>query len=494
MEAEIRGKLKLAFSKDLKKRYEFAGSIGRICEHFSQQFVVQQLIPFLTNWFSHNNVEEGIQLSLQMASIVKKAQSLVQTAPFIKVLLILENPTITKNILQFLSNYKDSPELISLIHNFKSTKFDCVRGFSAKVIALVESPDSQIGLVTPILADSSFFVRFSILKMVPQYPPEVAQYIIEYLIRDPEVKIRQYIPAATVSFDFFPGLVVPVLKGDVDWAVRAALASKASCFSMPEYVLNDIIELFNDGTWEVKQSSIKSLTYILANFSQLEIPQHVQYIAQMIAYEFPQLIQSLLANQTLDLVLELVKRGALVSGIPEADAIINTLLGIDISSLWSHLFKTIANSDPTAYAQFIYFFYRQAIEKALKSGNWRDRNATVCAFSNLFKIFNDDDTKQFLMELAKKLSYDEAFEVRKNASTFIAEQYTKGGNTIPIIVKEMKHSTSFRVRQGALFILQEMLNKATDNSFKTQIIAEIKSFGSDKFVNVSSLAESILSH
>ena len=494
-EEEMRKKLKLAFSNDKNQRTEFANSVGEICNHFNQEFVAKQLIQFLTNWYNPNNIEEGIALSNSLPEILEKAEKTVFIAPLIKVLLISESDQISQKVLDVLTKYSSPQEIALLIQNFNSIKYDIIQGFSPKIIPLLESLDLQKELITPLFSCTSFFVRFSVLKMIPKFSPELALFVTEALMHDPQGKIRQLIPAAAVSFDFFPGLVVKNLKADYEWAVRAAVATKACCFSRPEYVLNDVIELFNDQTWEVKNASLKSLTSIFAKFPETKFPEHERYVAQMVAYSFPQLIRSLLGNQTLDLMFELVKRNSFGPEAPETNAIISELLNIDTSSVWSYFFKSIFSGDATIYIPFLKNCYKQIIEKVLTSKNWRDRDNTVKIFSKMLQLFNDEETKVFLLDAAKKLCYDEAFLIRENAAKFIVEQcISEGKNEIPEIVTEMKQSTSFRERQVSVIILHELLCLATDDAFKAKLISEIELFKQDEYENVRSLAESFLPH
>ena len=494
MEAEdiVRANLKLAFSSQRSYILQFAGRINAICPYFKQDFIVHQFIPFLTNWYDSNDAEVGILLSTQLRGILDIAQSVLYMTPFLKVLILSENKEINHNILSFLSNLKGSLEMPYLIANFNNTYYDPIRAFSPKIIDLIATVDQQKEMLTPSLKDISYMVKYAVLSSLKNYSPELAQYATEYLLKDANGKIRQYIPAATYKFDFFPTLVLPSLKQDYEWTVRAAVAIKAGSYANPELVFNDLIELFNDNTWEVKLNVIRAFTNIFTVQTEKRFDQYEQYITQLILYSFVNLVQSLLGNATIDLVLALMVRGDIPADSQECTGILSTIITIEISSIWTHFMKHIFAVDPTPYVPFLGLCFKQLIDKIARSKKWRDREMIIEYFPKFLTLFPGEETSQYLLGVASAFCTDEAFPVREKAAAFIAYSLVQSdATTIHEYVLGLGQSQSYRDRQVSLQILVIMYKLTQNEEFKNVILAEIEKFKNDPYDNVRELAISL---
>ena len=102
----------------------------------------------------------------------------------------------------------------SLVSEMIGSEYDDIRGFIPKIIGIVESRTERLKILKTLISDTSFYVRMSVMKEIPSMEEETAKTLIIDFFNDKDDKIRSFIPAATIRFEFFPSLILPRLNAD----------------------------------------------------------------------------------------------------------------------------------------------------------------------------------------------------------------------------------------------------------------------------------------
>lgn len=479
-----------ALTQDESQQYEFALNVEKILTSFPPKFIASEFYPFLANWIPRNNARIVKALAEKTDKMASISEAIVTFAPVVESLLAAENTTIAKIILQKIRSVKLEGDVMGFFKRLTSSPLDFVRAFVAKIITQLPSPDDVRTICSSLIYDSAFQVRFSMCSAIPKLPEELGKQVATSACSDSNSRVKSFIPVICTKMNFYFTDIARTLIVDHDWAVRASLARELPSSPDDAQSLTLCVKLIQDSVWQVVLSALVSLTTILnrnKGASYDFLPQVLEVILNNIQYP-----QTSLKNAAIDAFLSIYTRCTLDQ--KKVNTFVEYVITKQPPNTRLHFLEALANSKHEQIFALIKSQLFGVITNLMESDQWRIRLGVVEKLSALASVGENKELSKQFSQLCLQCLDDEATPVRVAASEqlvqfFLAEQ---NGNLLPDCFAALKSSNSFRKRQSALYILNNIGQVAKSQDQKAAIVKEMKSFESDSCENVVNLARNFI--
>ena len=476
-----------ATSPEPSKQAEFAENLPEIISFFPQEFIRTKFIPFLVDWLPANDGPVRSTVSGHITQIAKSSGSIFHCSRLIEKIVSADsketNKRLSRDILSFRGEHHASKLLLSLT----KSKYDCVRAFVPSIIEIIEDEDSQRTIVTQLVYDVSFRVRFAAAKLIKTLPSlALACQIAVTLMDDQQGQIRAVIPVASAKRQFLVSHVIPNLEIDHDWAVRASVASELVHCKERDEALKCATKLADDGVWQVKLCAMRSMAGLIHKMKSLN---HVKDIIRILSenIKYP---QQTIKNTVIDTFLEIYSKTTKHANL--MGNFITSAIMMQTQQVKLHFLTMIVAQKQTKILQQIKTSLYGNIYSLVRNDQWRVRLGAVKLLSGLNL---DPELQESFSKLCLQMINDEANPVREAAANqfadFLASNHPPDGK-IPSAIRGLSKSDTFRERQAAILILKDLSKRCQKKSDKDGYIHYIKKFLKDPCSNVVLFAQASL--
>ena len=483
--------LQNAFSSNKHKRSLFAKSVAELVTLSSPEWVRKQLIPFLSNWINPSNTFIVDTIASQIVYIGIRAEGIAYAYPIIAVLILSGSKEAKKSLADGINKFKEDGTGKSLVSEMISSEYDDIRGFVPKIIGIVESRTERLKMLKTLISDSSFYVRMSVLKEIPSMEEETAKTLIVDFFNDKDDKIRSFIPAATIRFEFFPSLILPRLIADnTSWRVKAALADKLPMCLSTNTAVKALIDLFKYPLWEVKLISIRSFTTILRNSSSTfkEVKAALDELMKL----FSSTQQCAMKRAIVDAFIIIMKKQKSVVDELKFNEYIDKVNDDIILRVRLYFFSKCAEERCETCKERIKNGFLYVYERMVNDRKWKMRYESSKDMISFRNYFNDKEVNEIINEAAFNLITDKVQVNRETAADYLSEIALNGmKEDVMEKINKMKTSKSFRKRQSAILTLAKIIEKSSQNQ-KDEYMKIIRELENDKFSVVSEYTKSFL--
>lgn len=480
MDSEVSQLVSAAVSGSEQGQNSFADKISTVLKSFSANQVRDQLVPFLVSWLPCNNRKAVLSIATHMSEICESAGGLRPVAGLIEKIAAVEDKQATEKLYDAIKRYKGDEMIEELVKALVPSKFDAVRRFAVEVVELAPK-DAFIEQTCSTLAqDRAFLVRDAVGRVIKRVKPEIAAKLVPILVKDPNSRIRGFLAVDLADQPYFFDLVVGPLSADLDWSVRAALATSLGKTKEIAKAAPVCGKLIKDGVWQVILCALRSLTDILTSNKDFEFTLDApQELIHLIKYERNPLklavIDCFFAQRKID---EAAVRD-LLGGVVQETSIVKL-----------HFLEEITKHKE--FASVVSECVTKLVHQLSTDSVWRIRLGVVSILKDLAAVIGQPAVTEDFKELCVRMIDDETFPVRKAALQHLANAYLKEGEAIPELVERLKAENSFRKRQAAIGLLVFMKMETQSDSLKQKIDEELKGLVSDPIVNVSYVAKEVL--
>ncbi|KAK8884000.1 hypothetical protein M9Y10_043103 [Tritrichomonas musculus] len=469
---------------------QFAANIPTVIAPFSPAQIRDSFLPFLTTWLPKNNKTITQNVANHLNAIVKAAGGLAPSAGLIEALISSEEPNTLNKIVESLSAFKNDPMIDELITRLLLSQYDTVRSFIPKLLPISSSEASNLKFCQTLARDKSFIVRFALAEYLPSLPDKDMQQVSQILIQDPQLRIRAYLAVACIKLPTFFKDIAPSLLKDIDWSVRASLATQVVSALDPEQAASIATKLVDDNVWQVKLCALQSLTKLLDKSPPIKYNQGLNVISTLSELiSFPQFS---LKAAVIDCFFAIAMHDGDSIPIDKLKPFVNDLVTNQPPNVKLHFLNTIASTKKQEFAALIENKISSIVDALSRDDKWRVRLGVVEELQALSALMPNSKCAADFATLCLRLTEDEAYPVRMASIKYLSAQFASEGTNIPACVMQMKAKDSFRRRQTALLILSEMRKATNDTDFKDHLLKEMTSFKEDSCRNVSLLANKLI--
>ncbi|KAH0786954.1 ARM repeat-containing protein [Histomonas meleagridis] len=476
-----------ALDNDEDAQYMFAYNLHQVAAAFPQKVICEQFIPFLINWLPRNDYEVLCLVAKAIPSIEKAAGGIDPLSELIEALLASEDTEVVDTTIESFGNVNNTDNVIL---NISKSKYDKVRVYCLKFPQLSANEELAMKICKNLIKDPSFLVRFAVAEYIPKLSHDNAFEIAKELMNDEHPRIRAYLPVVCCKMDFFFDMV-PTLLTDPDWGVRSSLATGLIQANDPVKSCEITTKLISDSIWQVKLCALRSLTALLPQLSPTPFPQGLSVIS---------ILSKLISSPHYHLKIAVIDcffaigkacQGQIPSETLQAFA--DELLAKQKNNIKLHFIKAIVLSKSELMASMISSNISSIIDALSRDDQWRVRFGIVEELERLAELLpKDSNYRENFKNVYIKLLEDEAYPVRMAAIHNLALSFVNGEQKIPNEVIEMKSVESFRKRQTALLIMQEMYKNTKDDELKKVLKDNMSSLFDDKCKSVALLAKKLV--
>lgn len=477
-----------AISNEPEKREIFARRLAELVTFLPQQLVRTQFIEFLTNWIDPENETICVIVSSQLLFVAHRAGGVVYIAPIVSVLSRKVYPQVMKNIINSVNHFIEDSSSYEFARRIATDQYDTTRSLIPRIIQVVPTLDKKRDILEMSIKDKSFYVRMAVLKSIPKFETELARFAAVILTDDPSDKLKSLLSSVCIQQQFWSTQIVSRLQDDHSWLVRASIAKAAPKFRDPSMVIQTVIDLTSDPSWEVKLSALQSLKILLDIRPMLKFNDPADMIRNYLKMINNYQISSMKCA-VVDVIFSVIKRG--IGRVPPEviATFVTEVLNNQSSPVKLYLLSIASRSALTEFAPFLQDNFQSTVESILLDKKWRIRQELADLFPEFSDLFRSQQTSDSLLVTAMKLVNDEAYQVRLAAARYIAYLSFSRKEGIPKSIETLKASNSFRARQAALDVLNELMKMTEDSELKNIIVTEIKSFEKDQYPNVLHFAK-----
>ena len=448
---------------------QFAANIPTVISPFPASLIRDQFLPFIVTWLPRNNKGITLNVATHLPVIIKASGGIAPVAPLVEALISSEDEKTIQQVSQALSEYKGDAMIDELITRLQLSPFDPVRA---------------------MVKDKAFLVRFAVAEFLPSLPVNDRMVIAQALIKDPQSRIRAYLPVVCTALpSFFEDIATPLLT-DHDWSVRASLASQVVKAQDHAQAATICTKLVGDGVWMVKLCALQSLTKLLNERPPINYDQGLavlNLLSDLIKYP-----QFSLRTAVIDCFFAIAMHADNDIPIEKLKPFVEDLVNNQPPNVKLHFLNAIAATKKREFAALIETRIGSIVDALSRDDKWRVRLGVVQELHPLADLMPQSNCKAEFATLCLRLTEDEAYPVRMASINHLALQFVSEGTNIPDCVLQMKAKDSFRRRQTALYIISEMRKNTNDDEFKEKLLNEMKSFLEDSCTNVSLLAQKLV--
>jgi HEAT repeat protein len=358
-------------------------------------------------------------------------------------------------------------QIIGLLEALSDVSFDSVRRILPQLLVQSDNPQLILDTCHVLANDRSFIVRYALAESIPQFPHDTATAVARILSRDNHSRIRGFL-AYNLAIHPYYFDVTGDLVDDLDWSVRASLASAVARATDLDRASSLCAKFISDGVWQVQLSALRSLTSILLNNPTFEFSIDLPTPQLMKISHIP------LKTAVIDCFFAL--RGLTSESVSAFGGIVQS----EPSEVKLHFVSTVA-SNP--FLPAVVEIVTAIIGGLCKDSKWRIRLGIVSLLSPIVEKLQNPEIRETLGKLCVKMLDDEAFPVRDAAMAHIAKSLADE-KEIPELVKTLEKTESFRKRQTAVGILEKMYT-FVQTPVKELILTELRELQKDPISNVS---------
>jgi hypothetical protein len=480
----------LAVSSDEPSQLEFLAGIPTILSSFPSDWISGSFLPWLSRWLPPNNARLAAASLPHLASLIRSA-SLAAASALVETLLSPGDPHRTASVVAIVLEFRGEPTAAAFLSTLSQSPWDPVRAAAPQLLGILESDSDRQGVLSVVLQNAPFKVRYSVAKSVPSLSADLAALVLSTLLTDLNGRIRGLLPFVASGRDFFFAAVAPAAIIDHDWSVRAALASALPAAPDPLRAIEIGARLLGDGVWQVKLSALRSLTQIIEKIESGTEISGADAIRVILAdtrarYQIPTLKKAII-----DLFIALYTRAPAA----EDELFVKELVTKEEASVQLHFLTKAAQLRSARLLVFIEPSLLGIVHQLSKSERWRDRLGVVELLSDLFALLGKEELREPFAAFCLVLVKDEASLVRNAAVkqlVNVADSAVANGQ-LPAPIAQLAASATFRERQAAIMLMQEMYTKTVNPADRNLLRAELQKFTLENEVpNVLSLAQSVI--
>lgn len=481
----------LATDASESAQMQFAGGIAQIAQALPPPIVTGQLIPFIVSWLPRNNAAVAAAAAGALPELRAAAGGAAPLGELIEALVASERRAVCERVLDAVARMQcDDAEVAQLAKCVARSRFDGVRVFAVRLLDLARGSGAKAEVCLELARDGAFLVRMAVAERIPQLDEADAERVARELMGDLHARIRAYLPVACAQKGFFYGLIAEQLAGDPDWSVRASLANSTMSTRDRARACAVVTKLISDRVWQVKLCALRALTDLLNSKADLEFNDSLSVLS---------MLSSLIQTKQYPLKIAVIDCFFAISNycngevpLDKLQQFTDHLVLLEKPNIKLHFIELIANSNDKKMLALVKSNIGAVVEALSKDEQWRVRLGVVNNLHKLFEMLPDVSHKNEFYKVCLRLSDDEAFPVRMAAIQYLAIYFVSEGNEIPSFVQEMKVKDSFRKRQIALQIMNEMMKLTEDKAFKEELLSQMKSFMDDECNNVALLAKKLV--
>lgn len=490
--SDITHLITLAIDTNENSQIQFADGVTQIVEAFPPKIINEQFLPFLVNWLPRNNQIIASSIVDAIPAISEAAGGISKLVELIDALISSENNDICSKVFKTIEDLKgdNDDEVVLIVKRIAKSKYDLVRKYAIKLLDLVESNDTKAEICLQLASDTAFLVRIAVAEYIPKMDEKNAENIARELMVDHHARIRAYLPIACSKMGFFYSLIVEKFINDKDWSVRASLANNLVDANDHVQSCKVVTKLISDKIWQVKLCALRTLTSLLNSTLDLKFTDGLHVLS---------LLSNLIQTKQYPLKIAVIDCFFAISNhckneisIDKLQSFVDHLVLLEKPNIKLHFIELIANSKDKDLSLLVQNNIGSIIDALSQDEQWRVRLGVVKNLHLLYEMIPEATHKEEYYKVCVRLAEDEAFPVRIAAIQYLAKYFISEGNKIPDSVKEMKTKDSFRKRQIALQIMDEMKKLTDDIAFKEELLTQMKSFQNDECINVALLAKQLV--
>lgn len=486
--------IKLSISRDSKERLAFARKIAELCQMLAPDAVRLQLLPFIIDWVDLTDEVIIYTVANQVIYLAIRMGGIGFASPLIMHLLTSQNKLVRVKLTEQILKFKDDATAFQFMNAMVRSVYDSVRSFVPKVVNILSSQKDIQTVLLHLTSDKTFAVKRAVLESLVNQEPETAKLVAVQMLDDLDDKIRSFISSATIKFPFWTSSLLPRLENDPSWRVRASIAAQSVNCVVLTPVLPSLYRLTKDPSWEVRLITLRTISSIL--FKKPDITfQETSKLLEDISKNFQKSQQKSTLIAYIDVVISLICSSANRLEDSVWSPIVDSILNIQNSQVRLHFFIVAAQQNISAITPLISEKFMRNLPSFMNDKKWRVREEAAKHLLLFRTYFSNPDIVSFIDSSAMTFMNDETLPVKVAASKFIAQTSpVSTENPIPAYVKELMTVPSFRKRQNAVMILNELRSFTTNPAVKHACEEKLKELQSDKVELVAGFAKNPIIH
>ena len=468
---------------------EFLVHIPLIIDTFNKDFVSASLIPFIKSLLPFDNVSNHTLLIKQIPLLCPSCSSVNEIIDIIETLLLQEDSTIRKEILRMINERVGEEFRLKIFQKISVSKYDVIRVFSINLVNVLSNEEKEKSLFS-FACDSAFKVRLATVKYLTNLNnDDLVKRLCLVFVDDANPRIRAALPKACKKMEFYFNEISDKLCEDLDWYVRVNFAMELLDTLSNETALKYGIKLLKDKVWYVKLHALRVLNNLIKKVEDIEMINISDLFKSML--NICCISQIALKNAVCDIVFTLSQ----IINLQNYDNYFQ-LFAEDVITRQSEEMKLYFLTQILKYKSvYLMDIIKEnlfdLIKRLISSESWRIRLGIVNMLHKISKFIKDKEIDSKIQELCYPLINDKA-ELVRNASIGQMIMFTKEKDSlIPKFYKSLAVSNTFRERQAALLVLQNILKTTKKKNSRKILLEEVEKFEKDECPNVVELANDI---